>query len=515
MRVIFRTDASPRIGGGHAMRCLALADALREGGARCGFAFAAMPEAMQTRVAASGHELLPVHRAAHASSETPGWDGVVLPEDLQREDAASMLASAEGAAIDWVVVDHYQLDAIFDAAVGPSGARVLVIDDLANRRHKCDLLLDQTAGRDPESYRPLVPGRCRILTGANHALLRPEFAAARSASLERRREPGKPARVLLSMGAMDAGGTTPRILEELVSDLPDIAVDVVLGAASPTLGEVRGIARRHARVTLHVDTLEVAALLTQADAAIGAAGVSAWERCCLGVPSVMLALADNQKLISGTLHRLGAAVSAGRWQDAVPALGRLLADPAALARMTAAAAAITDGRGLERTVALMSGAVTEGPALTVRPAVAADSQDLWLWRNDPDTRATAKTTAPVPWADHAGWFARALAQPETLLLVGEAGAEPLGTVRFDRLEGGDWLVSINLAAAARGRGFGRMLLAEGCRAHLTRFGPARLLADIHEGNVASQRIFAACGFGRVAEADESGFARYALATQAN
>jgi RimJ/RimL family protein N-acetyltransferase len=178
--------------------------------------------------------------------------------------------------------------------------------------------------------------------------------------------------------------------------------------------------------------------------------------------------------------------------------------------MIAAAAGVTDGAGAERVADVLLGQGS-GPAvtvpLTVRPAADSDSLALWLWRNDPVTRSTSKTSEPVPWQQHAQWFAACLASPDRRLLVGEVGSEAVGMVRFDRREDGSHLVSINVAPAWRGRKIGAALLAKAHETLQARIGPVRCIAEIHDANTASQRIFAKCGFERVS-GSEDGWGRY-------
>ncbi|HEX8580528.1 MAG TPA: UDP-2,4-diacetamido-2,4,6-trideoxy-beta-L-altropyranose hydrolase [Allosphingosinicella sp.] len=344
MRVMFRTDASPRIGGGHVMRCLALADALRARGATCGFVFSSMPEALQARVAAAGHALLPIDRTPHASTETEEWDRVVLPAAVQEEDARRTRMALGPAEPEWLVIDHYQLNAVFEAAAG--GARRMVIDDLANRKHACDLLLDQTLGRNLNDYRPLVPTGCVVVTGPEYAPLRPEFAAARPRALARRSE--APARrVLVSLGTADLGGITARALDQILALNVGLAIDVVLGRAAPSLAHVEDVASRHSEVRLHIDSDAMAELMIEADLAVGAAGTTSWERCCLALPALVVVLAGNQRFIAQQLHDAGAQIMVDG-QSIGGALQALLIDHAQRAEMAQRAARVTDGLGSRR-----------------------------------------------------------------------------------------------------------------------------------------------------------------------
>lgn len=320
---VFRADASPTIGGGHVMRCLALADGLAAKGWRCQFWVA------------------------------PGTIETVPALAKSTHEATTATVSVQTA--DLLVVDHYGLDAEFESACRTWAQHILVIDDLADRPHDCDLLLDQTLGRVQADYRPLVPGHCRLLLGPAHALLRPDFARLRPAALARR--DGTLARMLVSLGGSDPHDMTSLVLDTLGRMGLEVDVDVVLGSASPNCDVVAERLRGQPRTTLHVDTPHMAELMVQADLAIGAAGVTSWERCTVGLPTIMVVTADNQRLIAHQLDQAGAAVLAGDWttvtMDGLVAVLRQLADTSQLAAVSKAAARVCDGQGVTRTVATL------------------------------------------------------------------------------------------------------------------------------------------------------------------
>jgi UDP-2,4-diacetamido-2,4,6-trideoxy-beta-L-altropyranose hydrolase len=270
---------------------------------------------------------------------------------------ASPRAEAEPAALaaNWpegvtLIVDHYGRDARFEAACRPWAARIVALDDLADRPHAADLLLDPTLGRDRADYRSLVPKSCALLLGPDYAPLRPEFAAARDAALARRGRQA-PQRLLIAFGATDPINATGAVLEALALAGSALAVDVALGDAAPHLAEVRGRVAALAGARLHVETTEMALLMTASNCAIGASGSTSWERCCLGLPALVAVLAANQAGIAASLSAAGAVWSAGEWRvgcaDALVA--RLAAlTPESMAEMSAAAARICDGLGAER-----------------------------------------------------------------------------------------------------------------------------------------------------------------------
>ena len=344
--VAIRADASRRIGSGHLMRGLTLADALRERGANCIFAARRGDGDMLSYLQARGYA---------TADLPPRPDGDEDADDLQRRDAMETLARLP-SRVDLLVCDHYDLSDTWQLALRAQCDRLMVIDDLANRDHDCDLLLDQNLGRVPADYASRVPGQCRILAGPAFAVLRPQFAAARSAALERRaRTGGALIRLMISLGGVDEPNATCKVLEVIESTTVGRTSEIVvlLGAGAPWIDEVKALAARSvANIQVHVGVSDVAALLQEADLAIGAAGGSSWERCCLGVPALLIVLADNQRPGARALESAGAAVILGElstFTDRLCAeLEGLHEDPASLRRMSEAAAAVTDGLGVVR-----------------------------------------------------------------------------------------------------------------------------------------------------------------------
>ena len=348
----FRVDASPQIGIGHVMRCLTLADALRDRGAHCVFLSRGHPSPYTDRLTRAGHEVHALSpppqspEAAASGLRHAAWLGTDWRTDA--EEVRNILASIEP---DWLVVDHYALDEGWERLVRPQCRRIAVIDDLADRPHDCDLLLDQTLGRVPEEYRSRVPERCELFMGASHALLRPEFAELRPASLARRSARPPLRHLLVTMGGVDQANATERVLEALTrSALPTgCRITVVMGASAPWLDSVRGRAGSMPWPTrVLVDVTDMADLLSETDLSIGAPGTTSWERCCLGVPALLLVLAENQRHNASALEAAGAAVVLTEPTPSpasiAAALDSLLHQER-LHSMSDAASRITDGRG--------------------------------------------------------------------------------------------------------------------------------------------------------------------------
>lgn len=361
MRVVFRNDASLQIGTGHVMRCLTLADAFTARGAECHFICREHQGNLIGFIRSKGYvaHALPVAVGAGADSTAPAptattqdlahshWLGATQVQDA--EACAPILASRRP---DWLIIDHYALDTHWERALAPHYRKLMVIDDLADRPHACDLLLDQTFGRDAADYRPLVPTDCRLLCGSQYALLRPEFAALRPYSLQRRARPAL-RELLITMGGVDKDNATGQVLRALrTCPLPvDCRITVVMGAMAPWLYEVGTQAQDMPWPTrVLVGVSDMAQLMADSDLAIGAAGATSWERCCLGVPTIMLVLAENQLRVAQGLEQAGATKLMNLDQGARTQLRELLLplidDPAQFLSMSEYAASVVDGSGV-------------------------------------------------------------------------------------------------------------------------------------------------------------------------
>ncbi|MEJ7804912.1 MAG: UDP-2,4-diacetamido-2,4,6-trideoxy-beta-L-altropyranose hydrolase, partial [Telluria sp.] len=227
--------------------------------------------------------------------------------------------------------------------------RLMVIDDLADRWHDCDLLLDQNLGRAEADYSALLPPRTLACIGPQYALLRPEFGQLRAASLARRAQP-ELRRMLITLGGVDKGNVTGRVLAALRScRLPaDLAVTVVMGPHAPWLAQVQAQAAAMPWPTqVLAGVANMAQLMAESDLAIGAAGSTSWERCCLGLPAIQLVLADNQAEAAAALSALGAVASIGSAAGLADELAVLLMqlDGPRLQQLSQRAALVCDGRG--------------------------------------------------------------------------------------------------------------------------------------------------------------------------
>lgn len=469
-RAFFRLDQSPEIGGGHLVRCLALAGALRAEGWTC--FFATRGDDTQRMIAAAGHGAL------------------CLEGDVDAE--AGQLAS-HGEA-DLLVVDHYGRDAGFERACRPFCRRILAIDDLADRPHDADLILDQNLGRRAGDYDGLVGAGCKRLIGPAFALLRPQFAAARPAALARRNAGGPARRILVQLGMGDREGPVRVALEGILRACPDLDVDLVAGRMTAGLGDIVGdFSGRGLKLHVHVGVADMAGMMSAADIAVCAGGSGSWERCCLGLPSLVLVLGPDQAPIARELANKGMAAHSGTWPDVTAdgvagTLNALAADQSRRGLMAQQAAQVCDGLGARR-VALALDAQADGTDAYLRPVTREDTDFLFAWQTHPGSRTYMRDPRPPTREEHAAFMERRAGtggRPfEILILEGE----PAAVVRLEDVPEG-LEVSIVVAPGHRGRGVGLTALTQ-----LRRLVPDMpFVADVHPDNEPSLRLFSQCGY---------------------
>ncbi len=367
MQVVFRSDASLDIGAGHVMRCLTLANALATRGARCSFIMAEHEGNLMTLVKSAGHAVYMMKLAfdqRKAAFDDPGHDYESWLGRTPQEDAALTTEILAGMGKpDWLVVDHYGIDHRWEWLLRPYARRLMVIDDLADREHECDVLLDQNLGRKAVDYSHRVPEQCTLLIGPRHALLRPEFHRLRGYSLTRRGN-GVMNHLLITMGGVDRANVTSTVLALLpgCEFQRTVKVTVVLGLQSPWVNEVKSLARDLSAsmdVQVLVGVSDMARLMADADLCVGAAGSTSWERCALGLPGVLVCLAHNQESGLKALVANGAALMAvtrGDGQIDRCRLRSTLIDASRdLTRMAKASAAVCDGSGVTTVLDHMAG----------------------------------------------------------------------------------------------------------------------------------------------------------------
>ena len=352
MRVVFRVDSSIMIGTGHVMRCLTIAHYLHSIGYNCVFISRSHIGPLGNLIQKEGHKLYLLDndkQETHSvkkirSNPYLAWLGVdwIL-------DAAETIKIIDDLKPQWLIVDHYALDINWETKIRPFVSKIMVIDDLADRKHDCDIILDQTFGRKNIEYIENVPGQCKILCGSNYSLLREEFAMWREASF-RFREVAKLDNILINLGGIDKDDFTSRVLEVLKScEIPkNCKLTIVMGSNAPWVSQVKSVSDSMPwKTNVMVGVNSMAEIMSNADLAIGAAGSTTWERCCLGVPSIQLVIAKNQYFIAEKLQK-AKATKLLKKLDRLPYL--IQTAPNWMPQISKKCRSITDGEGVKRVV---------------------------------------------------------------------------------------------------------------------------------------------------------------------
>jgi UDP-2,4-diacetamido-2,4,6-trideoxy-beta-L-altropyranose hydrolase len=483
--VAMRVDATANIGTGHFMRCLTLAVALKSQGAHIRFISRNLPAHLEEMLDAKGMDFVALPK--EAASELRGdlahsqWLGT-----SQAQDACATVQALSDKHWDWIVVDHYALDVLWESAVRVCAKKILVIDDIADRQHDCDVLLDQNFYSDMHSrYEGKVPAHCVQLLGPRYALLRDEFRQLRAHVKPRS---GEVKKILIFFGGVDSDNYTGLALESLATlAIKAIKIDIVIGAQHPYRELIQKTCDSRG-YKCHVQTSRMAELMAEADMAIGAGGTATWERCCLGLPAMSLCVAENQRKQLSDAAEVGLLYSISSKDNAVDAIcshtKALLENPALLKLISRTEMDLVDGRGVARIVNVMG--ITE---VTIRRANEQDSRKLFDWRNHPSIRAVSRNDALISWEDHQRWFASVMANPDRELLIGTIDDQPIGVVRFDK-EGDVAEISIYLVPEGgfNGQGHNLLLAAEQWLKN-SRSDITRIRAGVLGENEASKKLF--------------------------
>ena len=498
-RYTFRVDASTEMGIGHLMRCLTLAERLARRGGEIHFICRDLPDVYRGQIVANGYHFHPLPPAIHPVDNSTGpahaaWLGASWQEDA--EQSAAAIHAFGGTRV--LVIDHYAIDSRWQAVLRPQAALICVIDDLADRPHDCDVLFDQNYFADPAGrYRGLLPASCQTLFGPSHALLRPEFVAARHPLRQRN---GQIRRLLVFYGGADPDNFTGRTLDALAPHLgPQLELDIAVGAINPHIDRLRACCSGLPHVRLHVQSNRMAELMAAADLAFGACGTASWERCALGLPAIVVIFALNQEAPTHALVEAGAVVSLGTAADVsaadlAAAFLRLADDPELCCSLSAHALALMHSTESPLEDVLTAAQPFGFEDLQLRPATLGDAAKLLAWRNQPEVRQFSRNKGSIDFAAHVRWLAGVIDDPRRHLLIGWREDKPVGVLRLDE-NGATGEVSIYLCPGAHGKGNGSALLrALEAWTRARRPAVTRLLAEVLDDNDTSHRLFLKNGY---------------------
>jgi len=347
MDIVSRTDASVNIGTGHVVRCLTLADEIRQEGPDISFICCEGPGNLISYIENRGYK---VHRL-------PGEIDIETDRRLTKE-----ILSKYEIKPDWLIIDHYGIDISYEFSLRENVKMIMVIDDLANREHDCDLLLDQNYSKNDNRYNGLVPENCIQLLGPEYALLRPQFQRERGNL--KKRDSGIN-RILIFMGGADSKNITSKALRAIHTlSRSDIVIDVVIGNLNPHHDEIKILTSKMLNTSCHHNVENMAELILTADLCIGAGGTTTWERCCVGLPTITIILAENQKDISESLDKEGAIINLGWYYNVTEnnikeIIEGLIDNPQKMVSMSDKSRRLVDGKGVNRVCDAMISMVSD------------------------------------------------------------------------------------------------------------------------------------------------------------
>ena len=496
---IIRTDASVQIGTGHVMRCLTLADELRGRGTEAIFVCREFDGNLCGYIEEKGYIVhrLPVSDATEQGDQNvetslkhAAWLGTDWQTDARQ--VGEIIKGFENPS-DWLVVDHYALDERWEGYLRPYVKKIMVIDDLADRAHECDLLLDQNFYENLESrYNGLVPAWCKKLLGPKYALLRPEFMEARK---NLRKRDGHVKRIMIFFGGSGPTNETAKVLEAIrMLNRPDIAVDVVVGAFNSHRKVIEQMASDLPDCTCYFNVEDMAALMAGADLAVGAGGTTVWERCALGLPSLVTTVAENQEKTVSDMAELGYLLFLGR-SEAVSvdslyhALEIAIQSPWLLISFARKTLSLVDGKGVKRIAQEMLPL-----KITLRMATMDDCEAIYKWRNAEETRRHIFNSEPISLDKHRRWFMESLENPNRQILIAELHGRSAGVLRYD-IDGRLAVISIYTVPGIKGYGIGTQIIRTGSD-WLHRHFPDvhKIQAKVLPENVISKRAFVNAGY---------------------
>ena len=441
MQVIFRVDASTQIGTGHVMRCLALAQAWQDTQGQPVFVMTTAVPALEERLQSEGMQVV------HLTTE---------PGSLDDAQQTATLAHQFGAT--WVVVDGYHFGGEYQQILKQSKLHLLFIDDYGHAEHYyADFVLNQNISADEQWYNNREP-YTQLLLGNRYVLLRREFLQWRG---WQRTVPPVAKKVLVSLGGADPDNITLKVIQSLqIVEVEELEAVVVVGGSNPHYENLKmAVQGSRYPIQLQRNVTNMPELMAWADVAISAGGTTCWELAFMGLPSILLILAENQRAIAEKLATLNLAVNLGWHQDVkeqeiASTLSQLLQSPEQRSKMIKVSQQIVDGEGSSKIVRNL-----EANSIQLRPVIEDDCEILWHWANDPEVRSAAFFSKPIDWETHVKWFESKLtSQACFIFIVEDINNNPIGQVRFDFNGNKEAEIDISIEKQSRGKGFGSAMI---------------------------------------------------------
>lgn len=480
--LLIRADASAQIGTGHVMRCLALAQAWQDAGGRTCFVLANPAPSLESRLQA---EDMAIRHLVGIDAGTA-------------EDAEATAVIAHEKKADWIVIDGYHFGAEYQKQLKKAGFRLLFIDDYGHADHYyADIVLNQNIYAQADLYPSREP-YTRLLLGIEYVLLRREFWAWRD---WQKPISDKAHNILVTLGGSDPDNVTLLVIQALQQLLDDDWTAVVLvGGQNPHYQELVTAVAHDPRIQLRQNAANMPDLMAWADIAVSASGSSSWELCFMGVPILLIVLADNQRPVSAGLANQGAIMDLG-WHGSLKpmriaqSLQLLLSDLDKRQQLSAIGRRLVQGSGIKSVAMQLQDSI-----LYLREVQVDDCHLIWEWVNDPITRSNSFSSDMIAWHEHVAWFTTKLNDPCSYFYLGfNSQNQPVGYVRFQQINGTEADISVAVAPEQRQQGYATELICQGVSQVWRNTKINRVNAYIKPTNQASRHVFMKAGFCELAQ----------------
>ncbi|MGF1933568.1 MAG: UDP-2,4-diacetamido-2,4,6-trideoxy-beta-L-altropyranose hydrolase [Nostoc sp. ChiQUE02] len=476
MKLIIRADASRTIGTGHVMRCLALAQGWKVIPEKAIFVMRTEVPTLEARLKLEGFEIfhLPMHLE-------------------QVEDARKTASLAKQLDANWVVVDGYHFSAEYQRIIKNFGLKLLFIDDYGHAEHYyADIVLNQNLFADESLYKNREP-YTQLLLGTKYILLRREFWQCQG---WQRINPFIASKILVTMGGADPDNATFKVIQGLqLLSVNDLEVVVVVGGSNPHYEQLKLVSETsQLPIRLEKNVTNMPGLMAWADLVVTAGGSTCWELAFMGLPSVILILAENQRAIAQKLDEMGVSIYLGWHQDVsaaeiASAVAHLLIAAHTRVEMTRRGQELVDAEGSKRVLRHL-----EAKLFKLRLVCQEDCRLLWEWSNDPEVRAVSFSTKPIAWENHVQWFQSRLDSFHYIIyIIVDINNLPVGMIRYE-LEGKEAIIAITIDQKFRHQGYGSNFIELGSEEISKSLNILSIHAYIKPSNEISIKAFSRAGF---------------------
>ncbi|MBU2869964.1 UDP-2,4-diacetamido-2,4,6-trideoxy-beta-L-altropyranose hydrolase [Colwellia sp. E2M01] len=500
--IVVRADASPILATGHIMRCLTLAHALKVQFPNVDIIFITnkLPQNLMMRLTQSKIKVILLPFDIDSENWQQAKDAKATIEAITSLNIKTLTNNKK---IDLLIVDHYLIDWQWQAEVKACCHQLLVIDDLANRKHLADFLLDQTLNRQGNDYALLVPPSCQLLLGQKFMLLRDEFTQLIPCAKKKRAQVKvvnnviEIKNILVNLGGLDNTNFTETIIYALIEykkNNHNLTADIVMASHSPHASQIQAFTAKHNWLTLTTDCNDMANKMLKADLAIGASGATAWERCSLGLPTLAIVLADNQQLVNKNLTNQQAIVNLGAYQtlnfnNIANAIALLESEPSKYKDLVSNCFKSCDGLGVQQLLARLT-----LPRVTLELAKTNDLKTTFKWQSNSEIRRYSRNTQPIQYDEHKQWFLSSLTMKNRHLYIICCENNKLGILRLDKQINTQKITRYEISILIAPEAQGRKLALSAIHNIPKTFDHCEIYAHVHPDNIASQHLFTQANF---------------------